>query len=77
MTANATAKEIHSGPSEATAVGNCIMQMIALGDLQNLSEGRDLIRYSFQDEMNIYIPSDISIWENAKKMWVELVSQKK
>ena len=36
MTANATAKEIHSGPSEATAVGNCIMQMIALGDLQNL-----------------------------------------
>ncbi len=77
MTANATAKEIHSGPSEATAVGNCIMQMIALGDLQDLSEGRDLIRHSFQDEMNIYIPSDISIWENAKKMWVELVSQKK
>ena len=54
-----------------------MMQMIALGDLQDLSEGRDLIRHSFQDEMNIYIPSDISIWENAKKMWVELVSQKK
>jgi rhamnulokinase len=45
--ANALARPVVAGPSEATALGNLIMQMIAMGDLADLEDGRRLIRASF------------------------------
>lgn len=43
----ATGCDVFAGPVEATAIGNILMQMITLGEVKSLSEGRSLIRESF------------------------------
>jgi rhamnulokinase len=46
LTADATGLMVLSGPTEATAYGNLIVQLIALGEIENLNEGRKLISNS-------------------------------
>ncbi|MBX3014262.1 MAG: rhamnulokinase [Caldilineaceae bacterium] len=48
LTADATGRPVVAGPVEATAIGNLIVQAIALGHLRSLREGRELIRRSFE-----------------------------
>lgn len=48
MTAKATGKRIVTGPTEATAIGNLIMQMIGAGELRDLSEARKIVKKSFE-----------------------------
>lgn len=48
LTARATGKKVITGPVEATAVGNLIMQMIGTGELKTLSEARQIIKKSFE-----------------------------
>ena len=45
--ADLTGKEVVSGPKEAAAIGNVLVQLIALGELSNLDEGRRLVKASF------------------------------
>ena len=59
--ANATGLPVIVGPFEATAAGNVIMQMIALGDLSSVAEGRELIRRSFPTET--FVPQDTAVWD--------------
>ena len=47
LTADATGRKVITGPVEATALGNIVMQMIATGDLNSLQSGRDLVAASF------------------------------
>lgn len=48
LTAKATGKSIITGPTEATAIGNLIMQMIGTGEIKNLPEARKIIKKSFE-----------------------------
>lgn len=48
LTAKATGKKIITGPVEATAIGNLIMQMIGAGELDGLTEARAIIKKSFE-----------------------------
>ena len=61
--AEATARPIYTGPVEATAIGNILMQMLAQGRIASLREGRDLVRRSFP--METYLPQDPGAWEDA------------
>lgn len=36
-----------AGPIEATAIGNILMQAIALGDIPSVKDGREIVRNSF------------------------------
>lgn len=47
LTAAACGKKVSAGPTEATAMGNLIIQMIALGDLSDLKAARKSIEDSF------------------------------
>jgi len=47
LTARATGKPVRAGPSEATALGNLLVQAIALGELRDLAEARALVARSF------------------------------
>ena len=47
LTAKATGKEIHAGPSEATAIGNLTAQMLKAGEFSRVEEARDVIHESF------------------------------
>ncbi len=69
LAANATGRRVVTGPTEATATGNLIMQMLAMGDIQSLEEGREIIRNSFAEETREFEPQDTAIWRSALKKW--------
>lgn len=48
LTAKATGKTVITGPVEATAIGNLIMQMIGTGELPDLQSARKIIKKSFE-----------------------------
>jgi len=54
MTADATGIPVVAGPSEATAIGNVMMQAKGLGIVKSLQEIREIIRNSF--EQVVYYP---------------------
>lgn len=47
LTANLSNKPVFIGPTEATAIGNIVMQLIATGKINSLVEGRQLVADSF------------------------------
>ncbi|MDW7681466.1 MAG: FGGY-family carbohydrate kinase, partial [bacterium] len=63
FTANATGLEVIAGPSEATALGNIMVQAIATRELSSIQEGRELIAQSFQ--LNHFQPTERDCWEQA------------
>ena len=46
MTADAIGRPVIAGPAEATATGNAIAQLIAIGDLGSVAEARALLSRS-------------------------------
>jgi rhamnulokinase len=70
FTANAIRRPVLAGPSEATALGNIIVQGIALGDLPSLEAGRELIRHSV--EISTFAPRDENVWAEAYKRFLDL-----
>jgi len=73
LTANATAKKVVTGPTEATAIGNVIMQSIAAGQIESLPQARQIVRNSY--ELKEYQPEDVSTWQEqytkAVKFWYD------
>ncbi|EID43016.1 rhamnulokinase [Parageobacillus thermoglucosidasius] len=58
LTADLSGKVVYAGPTEATAIGNLIMQMIATKEVKDLEAARQLIRDSF--EIKKYTPNEIN-----------------
>jgi rhamnulokinase len=48
LAADATGRIVRTGPVEATAIGNCLIQALALGHLSSLEELREVVRRSFE-----------------------------
>jgi len=65
FTANALGKKVITGPIEATASGNILMQARATGQIKTLDEAREIVRRSF--EMKEYQPEDTPAWEEQYK----------
>jgi len=63
FTANAIGWPVIAGPSEGTAIGNLLVQAMALGELSDLSELREVVRASF--DVKEYSPFDGAKWDDA------------
>ena len=63
MTADACGRTVVAGPVEATAIGNILVQAMAVGAVKSLAEARGIVRDSFN--VTTYEPRDSRIW-NAK-----------
>lgn len=72
LAANATGRRVITGPIEATAIGNLMVQMLAMGDIHSLDEGREIVRRSFANESHEYTPQDSAIWKSALNKWREV-----
>ena len=70
FTANAIGKRVVAGPSEATAIGNLMMQAIGAGEMSTLAEARTIIRASIETET--FLPQQREAWEAAYARFVEL-----
>jgi len=61
MTADATGRPVIAGPVEATATGNAIAQLIALGELGGVSEARAML--SGAGDLLHFEPRDSAEWD--------------
>lgn len=71
LISNATGLPVFVGPTEATAIGNLLGQMIAEHELKDVNEGRELIKASF--ELKALEP-DLSSSENWQKAYENFLS---
>ena len=71
FTANACGCPVFAGPLEATAIGNVIMQAIGNGDLATVSDGRQVVRNSFDPV--VYEPADQGSWNEVYERFTELL----
>ena len=70
FTANACGVEVIAGPTEATALGNVLVQAITLGDLPDLASARQVVAQSMDVES--FQPEDSAVWNTAKIRFKEL-----
>jgi rhamnulokinase len=63
MTADACNRPVVTGPVEATAIGNLLVQAMAVGDIKSLAEAREVVRNSF--EVKRYEPRETKVWDEA------------
>lgn len=70
LTADLIGREVKAGPSESTAIGNLVVQMIASGELTDIAEARKLIADSF--EIISYQPQQVDGLEQVLQRWRSL-----
>jgi len=74
LAADATGRRVVTGPIEATAIGNVLVQMMALGHIASLAEGRQIVCASF--DVETYEPQGGDEWEKAYGRFLELTEGK-
>ncbi|MCC8179674.1 MAG: rhamnulokinase [Planctomycetes bacterium] len=71
LAADAIGIPVKAGPVQARAIGNLLMQAIALGDIASLAEGREIVARSFAIEE--FTPSaDRGKWDDAFAQYLAL-----
>ena len=73
-TANSIGLPVVAGPSEATALGNAMMQAKGLGIVQSLDEIRTILRNSISPE--IYYPENETSWDEAYNKFLSIIKHK-
>jgi rhamnulokinase len=73
---DATSRPVLAGPIESTAIGNIMCQAIALGDVANVEQAREIIRNSF--ELTKFTPNteNKNQWQQASNLIKELNKKK-
>lgn len=73
MTADAAGIPVLAGPVEATVIGNALVQLIALGELGSIAEGRKLV--AGITNLRRYEPQADAAWDEAYGRYRALVSR--
>jgi rhamnulokinase len=71
FTADATCRTVVTGPVEATAIGNVLMQAIGLKHLRSLADAREVVRSSFAPQ--IYEPKQTTDWDEAYSRFQKVI----
>lgn len=70
--ANATNLQVYAGPTEATAIGNIMMQAKALDAVSSLGEIRQMVFNSFGTK--IFYPQDADSWNSVYQRFKNLIT---
>ncbi len=63
MAADSTGLPVTTGPVEGAAMGNALLQAVALGEIRGLAQARDVVRASV--ETRVYEPRRTARWDEA------------
>ena len=74
LIANATGIQVIAGPSEATALGNVMVQCKTAGGVGSLAEIREVIRNS--SALDVFEPKDNAIWQQKSAQFELLLSRR-
>jgi sugar (pentulose or hexulose) kinase len=69
--ANATGMQVVAGPSEATAIGNLLVQLLAHGEISSVVQGRQIIQKSFKTEN--FDPENLNEWDDRYKQYLQMI----
>ena len=72
FTANALKVPVLAGPTECAALGNILVQAIALGHLESHEAAREMVRNSY--ELKNFTPQDAAEWDAAAARFEKLVN---
>ena len=61
--ADATGRTVVAGPSEATAMGNILIQAMGAGEISGLAEVRDIVAHS--SKLDRFEPRQTADWNRA------------
>jgi len=73
LTANAIGIPVLAGPSEATALGNIMVQAMAVGAVKSLAEIRKVVSKSVKPD--VYQPMDFAKWDVAYKQFQSIIKK--
>jgi rhamnulokinase len=73
MAASACGRTVVAGPSEATAIGNLLVQAMAIGEIKSLAAARAIVRSSFP--VRTFEPKDASRWDEAYERYTRIVEK--
>lgn len=71
ITANACSRTVVTGPVEATALGNIMLQAVTRGYIENVASGREVIANSI--EQSIFEPESSPEWDAAFTKFKQLI----
>lgn len=73
MAADACKRRVVTGPIEATAIGNILVQAVSSGDVGSIAEARELVRRSF--DVQEYLPRNTAPWDEANERFLKLLAR--
>lgn len=73
LTANAINRPVYAGPVEATALGNALVQFIALGEIAHMQEGRRILSESIG--LDVFMPEPNSRYEEDYQRFLAIQRQ--
>lgn len=73
MAANANNMEVVAGPIEATALGNLAVQFMALGEIKDVKEAREIVANS--ENFVTYAPENAKTWDDAYEKFKKILCQ--
>lgn len=71
LTADATGRKVITGPVEATAIGNVLVQAMGKGVISSLSQAREIVRNSF--ELLTFEPHSSPAIEKAYSLYKQII----
>lgn len=72
LTADSLGIPVKAGPVEATALGNVLLQLMALGELESVEEGRRIIART--EPVKCFEPNHTEEWEEAFARFIQIFS---
>lgn len=73
FTANAICRPVYAGPSEATSIGNIMLQAKVAGEVTSLAQMRRVISANVKPQE--YLPANRSTWETAYKNYLAVIKR--
>jgi sugar (pentulose or hexulose) kinase len=73
FTAAAVGVPVVAGPAEATALGNFLAQLMALGEVGSLSQAREIVGRSF--ETTVFQPEGGDGWDNVLNRFLTVITR--
>ncbi|CAG7626258.1 L-Rhamnulokinase [Paenibacillus solanacearum] len=73
FTAGAIGRPVWAGPAEGSALGNIVVQYMALGHIRDMQEARSIIRRSFP--LRTYAPEETAVWQRVYETFGRIIGE--
>ena len=73
MAADSINIPVIAGPIEATALGNILLQLITLGEIESIDQGRKIIAEN--ESLRTYHPNHTQAWQDAYERFTKIIEK--